>query len=206
MVRGQTSSKLSTGKKVERELSLYNLKMKRKSFYIAIIVSAVLILGGFFLFKNYYYSWRIGYQWKKFETEFTNYLKDDKYGGKTPEETYNMFIGALKSGDVEIASKYFYWEKQVDEQSRLQKMEDEGKLGDYINNLPKWGDLRETNNYNVEGEKKYMWMGISTESIIAKLPKGDGTYFEEIIPPGEYISEIIFQLNKQANIWKIYSL
>lgn len=179
----------------------YNLDMNKKNI-LWIILIIILILGGFFLFKNYYYSWRIGYQWHKFETEFTNYLKDDKYGGKTPEETYNMFIGVLKSGDVETASKYFYWEKQVDEQRRLQKMEDEGNLGDYINNLPKWGDLREEE-YSVSDEKHYSYEYIQEQ---------DEKYFDEllqkndILKAGKYRSSIIFQSNKQANIWKIYSL
>jgi len=37
---------------------------------------------------------------------------EDKYGGDTPEETLQLFIDALKAGDVELASKYFVVEKQ----------------------------------------------------------------------------------------------
>lgn len=32
--------------------------------------------------------------------------KNDTYGGKTPEETLDLYIQALKAGDIELASKY----------------------------------------------------------------------------------------------------
>lgn len=38
--------------------------------------------------------------------------KKDNYGGAAPEETLNMFVAALKAGDLELASKYFVVEKQ----------------------------------------------------------------------------------------------
>ncbi len=38
--------------------------------------------------------------------------RNDKYGGKTPEETFDMFIAALEKSDVELASKYFVLKKQ----------------------------------------------------------------------------------------------
>lgn len=31
----------------------------------------------------------------------------DTYGGKTPQETLDLFVAALRAGDVELASKYF---------------------------------------------------------------------------------------------------
>jgi hypothetical protein len=38
--------------------------------------------------------------------------KEDKFGGKTPEETYEMFLDALRKKDIELASKYFVLDKQ----------------------------------------------------------------------------------------------
>jgi len=71
--------------------------------------------------------------------------------------------------------------------------------------LPEWGEVREDKPLR-EGNKKYSWVEISTKTVIAKLPKGNGEFIEEIIPPGEYKQEIDFELNIKANIWKIYSL
>ena len=50
--------------------------------------------------KNYekYLAWQ-----KNYEEAMTA----DTYGGKTPQETLNMFIEALKKEDVDLASKYF---------------------------------------------------------------------------------------------------
>ncbi len=31
----------------------------------------------------------------------------DNYGGKTPQETLDLFVAALRNGDMELASKYF---------------------------------------------------------------------------------------------------
>ena len=46
--------------------------------------------------------------WEKLNEAY----KKDEYGGATPEETLNLFIEALKAGDLELASKYFVVEKQ----------------------------------------------------------------------------------------------
>ncbi len=38
--------------------------------------------------------------------------RKDTYGGKTPEETLELFIEALEAGDYELASKYYLPEQQ----------------------------------------------------------------------------------------------
>ncbi len=46
------------------------------------------------------------------QSKLEELYRNDKYGGKTPEETFDMFIAALEKGDIELASKYFVIEKQ----------------------------------------------------------------------------------------------
>lgn len=46
-------------------------------------------------------------QYQKGMSEFEAAMRADTYGGKTPQETLDMFVDALKKGDVELASKYF---------------------------------------------------------------------------------------------------
>ncbi len=44
------------------------------------------------------------------EKAYEAYIKSqtpDEYGGKTPQETLDLFVAALRKGDVELASKYF---------------------------------------------------------------------------------------------------
>ena len=48
----------------------------------------------------------------------------DIYGGDTPEETLEMYIKALKAGDMELASKYFRLEDQKKRLSELNKLDE----------------------------------------------------------------------------------
>lgn len=45
--------------------------------------------------------------------------ENDTYGGKTPEETLQLFTDALKKGDINLASKYFLLDKQELELNKL---------------------------------------------------------------------------------------
>lgn len=49
----------------------------------------------------------------------------DTYGGETPEETLQLFIDALKKGDIELASKYFVIEDQEKFSEDLEEMKNE---------------------------------------------------------------------------------
>lgn len=48
--------------------------------------------------------------------------KIDIYGGKTPEETLELYIEALKKGDIELASKYSQVDQQESEVESLKKV------------------------------------------------------------------------------------
>ena len=46
----------------------------------------------------------------------------DTYGGKTPQETLQMYIDAVEKGDYELASKYFIGDYQEMELESSRKM------------------------------------------------------------------------------------
>jgi Cu/Ag efflux protein CusF len=46
--------------------------------------------------------------------------KNDTYGGDTPEKTLQLFIDALKKGDIDLAAKYFVIDKQEEWKKDLQ--------------------------------------------------------------------------------------
>jgi len=48
--------------------------------------------------------------------------QEDNYGGTTPEETYQMFLTALKQQNTELASKYFILEKQNEYRQLLENI------------------------------------------------------------------------------------
>ena len=76
---------------------------------------------------SYYDQWRgekrveeLAQLLAKIEKEAFDKKAADKIGGKTPQETLDMFIKAVESGDYELASKYFVIEKQEEELKSLQ--------------------------------------------------------------------------------------
>lgn len=173
---------------------------KKISLSILAVVVAILIVGGIWGFWPLYQSWRIGHAYRMFEEGFLGILKEDTYGGKTPQETYEMFVGALKKGDLEEAGKYFYWEYQIIKQEKFEKMRDENKLEEYITSLPKWGEMTEEEYWDKDGKRySYELFSEEEETIYDQLSKEEVTF-----PAGKYKVRITFQLNKQANIWKIY--
>src|SRR3990167_1475636 len=92
-----------------------------------------------------YKSWQLQRAYDKVEEPYYT----DTYGGATPEETYALFIDALKAGDIELASRKFVLESQDNWMITLDKY----KQGDYLDNFleelkntrNKWSRI-ETNN------------------------------------------------------------
>ena len=69
------------------------------------------------------------WQSQKYEQALQKYIDEmraryaaDTDGGKTLEETIDLFINALKAGDIEKASKYYVLEKQEEELNFLRKI------------------------------------------------------------------------------------
>ncbi len=65
-------------------------------------------------------------------------LKNDTYGGKTPEETLKLFLDALKEGDVEKASLYFALDDNGSRQKWLDhliKVKEKGLLATMVNDI-----------------------------------------------------------------------
>jgi len=180
--------------------------MKKK---YAIILAVIVILAGAGWWAWNYFDLGTSWEIAKFNVNsgkaikaLEDYFKNDSYGGQTPQETYALYQEALKRGDLDTASLYFFWERQVEQKQKLEDLQAKGELEKYIADLPKWGDLKEEEYWDKDG-KKYSYKFVQKE---------DERYFDELLnkwdtfPAGEYKGEIILQFNKAANIWKIYSL
>lgn len=48
--------------------------------------------------------------------------RNDTYGGKTPQETLNMFIDALRKGDIDLASKYFALDNNLSREQGFKRL------------------------------------------------------------------------------------
>lgn len=138
------------------------------------------------------------------EKEFIEMLKNDTFGGKTPEETFDMFLMALKAEDIEKASKYYVnWDQQKALKNLKKEITEEGNLNKiivYFTNVREKGkkvcsELKSLGGCTFE----YKYITTSDEKVSVKgrdeiifIPKGS----KEIMMTS-------FELNKFANIWKI---
>ena len=79
---------------------------RRRLFIFGGIFLAILILVGA---GYYYWGWRNDAYRKGMSAieRYEELMRQDTYGGKTPEETLKLFVEALKKEDIELAAKYF---------------------------------------------------------------------------------------------------
>lgn len=57
---------------------------------------------------------------------------EDTFGGNTPEETLQLFIAALESGNIDLASKYFVIEKQGEKKEDFSLGKQNGSLNQFL--------------------------------------------------------------------------
>ncbi len=180
--------------------------MKKNLFkVIFIIVGIGALITICAVAKNYYDAWRQsklpGFQIQKIYEEAA---KNDIWGGKTPQETYEMFVAALKKGDIDLASKYFAGlEGKGRAKKWLAEKQQKGEMEKYVSELPKWEELMEREYWDPDGKEfVYKWIQKDEEIYVA----ADGA--TTTIPAGTIgESRIIFQISlPDKKIWKIYEL
>ncbi len=159
----------------------------KKIFFIVMIPSAIVfVLLVTVVIKD---VWS-GYKWQR---QVDNWLDarrkpyiEDTYGGKTPEETWGLFLDALKKGDVELASKYFVVEKQKEV----------------------LGDLRESIKLN----RLQHSIELFSHQLVkeeADPPSSIKAYYHlplENISGEREAYPIVFILNNYTEAWKIFSI
>ncbi|OHA07512.1 MAG: hypothetical protein A3B29_02360 [Candidatus Sungbacteria bacterium RIFCSPLOWO2_01_FULL_51_34] len=100
---------------------------------------------------------------------------EDTYGGKTPEETLELFIAALKKEDIDLAVKYFVFDKQEEWRDKLQKIK-EGRqinlmVGDLSREKRKYTTFDDYVSFDVRNDKKELILTISFGQLPNKLWK-----------------------------------
>ncbi len=180
--------------------------MKNKIFkIILIIIGVAALLTVFIVAKNYYDGWRQsklpGFQIQKIYEEAA---KNDIWGGKTPQETYEMFIAALQKGDIDLASKYFAGlEGKGRAKKWLAEKQQKGEMEKYISELPKWEEMREDTEYWDKDGKNFAWERYHSTTT-EDLPDGAGGFIRKEWPAGYYKYDVAFYPNVyHKNIWKI---
>jgi len=166
--------------------------------YIKILAILVVVVG---VIAALYSYWRENSVWRAAREEQKKYaaaeafmsrydaaMKADTWGGKTPEETLQLFVAALEKGDIDLAAKYFMLETNENDPDYLTRR--------------KWE----------EGLKTVQYKGnISNVLAVIKSMKRTsvserGATFEVLNEDGavEHLLEI--SRNSYSGVWKIESL
>ena len=170
---------------------------EKKKLHIKLIITAILFLGLLFLYFGWVTYWSpnakraLEYQEKveKVEqamTDFETAMRNDTYGGKTPEETLAMFIDALKKGDVDLACKYFILETNTQSPNYLTRNE--------------WTSIL----IKTRNEKGF--------DLVIKTLETAKPSNEEFLHEGDYkffvenSAYINMERNKYSEVWKIESM
>ncbi|HPW34409.1 MAG TPA: hypothetical protein PK367_01445 [Candidatus Paceibacterota bacterium] len=161
-------------------------------YLIIFVIILIIFAGGLYLWDNYLSpsarkareaqeNYQKYLDWQK---DYEDAMRADTYGGKTPQETLDMFVNALEKEDIDLASKYFIiGETTTQDEWRdgLAKKRDEGTLDEIIDKIQK-------SKINSE----YSW--------------SETTWFNVKDSNGNIESSIILKINKYSQIWKIESM
>lgn len=137
---------------------------------------------------------------EKIDYEVRKPYLEDRYGGKTPEETLQMFFDALRKGDVDLASKYFYLNYQEKYKRYLSRLKENNGLQETIN---LWEErVKNGKKYQDEDGFSITWEAVEEKNFIAT----DMETGEQIeMPAGVYLEGISLEKNENG-IWKITNL
>lgn len=190
-------------------------KTKKIILWIVGVIMAVLaflwFLGTYgYQIQNYYITKsqeKYLAQVEEYKARLLETQKNDTYGGKTPEETLDLYITALKAGDIELASKYY--EVSI-ERPELQQKE----LDNLLNIVNKKNInlvIEEAENIRYLGTKNILSNG--NISFVYYFKTKEEMKFIEIVS-GEEITTIIpvgtelktgnaLKINTYTKVWKI---
>ena len=167
-------------------------KSKLGKLLLIFVLIIIIVGGGYLLWDNYFSSSarsarQMQQNYQKYldqQDAYKTAMKNDTYGGATPQETLDLLISALKKGDLELASKYFVLREDGTQDPKwikaLQDTNDAGKLEDAVSALSK---ATQTQSWDK-----------------------NGAAFTVTNTNNEVLYEIDLKLNQYTHIWKIESL
>lgn len=126
------------------------------------------------------------YQWQKAVDEWQEAQRkpyeEDIHGGKTPEETWSMFLDALKKGDIDLASKYFAVEDQIQAKKWLEELKKNNEIEQTIKEMD---GLKKSTREALDNQSNHYYDYFDKE-------------FNQVLS-----STVIFYLNPSTKVWKI---
>lgn len=114
---------------------------KRRPVLFIVLGLIIAALAGYLVWEQY-----IGQEetraYRELEQRYIKAMTEDTYGGKTPRETLDLFVTALKAGDVELAAKYFMLDDNLSREKwvrSLNILKEKGVLDDMARDIEKVG-------------------------------------------------------------------
>jgi hypothetical protein len=145
--------------------------------FVGLLIVNVGLWCGFHMFD--YYKTRplreLAKNLEQLQKERDLLYKNDLYGGKTPEETFDMYIAALKKGDLELASKYFVIDRQKEELSALKNMANR-QLREYIDKINGMNTEWKLDEQLSSDENRVYWAAQRKISIQFNYNKSSGVW------------------------------
>jgi hypothetical protein len=158
--------------------------LNKKIIKIAAIVFGVLfIIYLIMMVPEFWKSYKAQKALEKFEAEMRKPYEEDIYGGKTPEETWQMFLDALKKGDIDLASRYFDVEHQGEAKKWLENLKQENRLNQ---NIEEMETLHKSEEKTISQDRAYYFY----------------YYYDEEFKQN-FSSPTSFYLNPYTKVWKI---
>ena len=148
----------------------------------AIYAIAILAVAGNSAWNNYQQKRAVA----KWQAELEKPYREDVYGGQTPEETWGMFLDALRQGDIELASKYFAVGKQDEYKQDLKKAKQGKRLNKWVKEME--GLEKDNDPKPSKGEAYYSYR-----------------YYDKEFNKALW-SSVIFYFNPSTKVWKILVL
>ena len=84
-----------------------------------VVVGVIILLAALWYGLSWFGEWKFAKDIKQIQEETNRPYLEDTYGGKTPQETLQLFVAAVEKGDFDLASKYFVLSKQGEWKRKL---------------------------------------------------------------------------------------
>lgn len=138
-------------------------------FGLGALALVALAVGVLYLTGYIKYRTSPEYRAEKYFEELAKKYREDTYGGNTPEETLQLFIDALKKGDVELASRYFIYDKQEKWLGELTDIKSKGLVNQMVVDLQRLEKTKEgqTEAFFILTNKDNV---VSVQLVIGKSP------------------------------------
>jgi len=195
-------------------LALYKLTGKLvagRTRGIRIAAWIVMAVASYAIYSFFWWEWGkvqveiLRYQLEQPELAHQRLVAEDTYGGKTPQETYEMYIDAMKRGRADLAAKYFELGRtQRENKQFLENLKKLGSLEKWAQTKPQWDSFVEISEIPWPGgtKKAYEYVIAFVEPI--EIMGFDGN-LRMLGPENSGTTTIQFVFVEVAGIWKIYS-